>query len=298
MGEVCLPLKLFVLLASLTLVCAKSVVNSASASASASAVDAASRTRNEFRKHHSHKWDHLTFTQQWPATACIAAGHHHRCVIPEAVSTWTIHGLWPTLKHTRGPYFCNHTWHFNEAEIGDLEPEMEVSWPNLFAESPLTSLWKHEWTKHGTCAASLPALRGEHNYFRKSLDLREKYPIGVLLSKSAIYARSEPKGYNLSDISAALRNQLQGKVVSIQCFFASSSSSLSSSSSSSSFHSTRQYLYQVEICLNKQFDPIDCPDAGTCSLNRPIYYPPIRKRSPSFSLFDILDRAKSPYLVL
>lgn len=253
------------------------------------------------RKSHSHHWDHLVFTQLWPATSCKAAGHH-KCVIPKDVTTWTVHGMWPSLGDTRGPNYCNDSWHFEEAQIMDLEREMNVSWPNLFSDSPLTSLWKHEWTKHGTCAASLPSLRGEHNYFGKTLDIRAKYPIGEILSKSAIYAREEPEGYSLSDITAALRGQMQGKVVSIHCFDASSASSSASVAESNAVplypsSNSRQYLYQVEICLDKQLEPIDCPDTGSCHDNRPIYYPPIRQPS-TFSLFNVFGRMKSPILVL
>jgi len=251
------------------------------------------------RKSHSHYWDHLVFAQQWPGTACKAAGHH-KCVIPKDVTTWTVHGMWPSLGDTRGPNYCNDSWHFEEAKIMDLEHEMNVSWPNFFTDSPLTSFWKHEWTKHGTCAASLPALRGEHNYFGNTLNIRAKYPIGELLSNSAIYAREEPEGYDLNDIAAALRGQMQGKVVSIHCFDASYFSSSSTAESNdvpslSSSHS-RQYLYQVEICFDKQLEPIDCPDTGSCQDNRPIYYPPIRKPT-TFSLFEF-DGINSPILVL
>ena len=109
-------------------------------------------------------------------------------------------------------------------------------------------------------------------------------------------------GYSLSDITAALRGQMQGKVVSIHCFDASSASSSASVAESNAVplypsSNSRQYLYQVEICLDKQLEPIDCPDTGSCHDNRPIYYPPIRQPS-TFSLFNVFGRMKSPILVL
>jgi len=299
-----LPLKLFLLLSAfLTLCRAEDDLESLLQDDS----------RLQRRKHH-HDWDHLTLTQQWPPTACIAAAGHHRCVIPKGVKTWTLHGLWPTLKHTHGPFNCNNSWHFNENQIRDLEPAMNVSWPNLFADTSMVSLWKHEWTKHGTCAASLPALRGEHNYFGRTLKLRTEFPLEVILAKSSIEPHPS-KGYEFQDIASALQNTLNGKAVNIQCFqanprlrletkklfgsevFASSSSS-SSSSTSASKSTKRQYLYQVEICLNKQFDPIDCPSESTCTHEMPIYYPPLstsRRLSPLPSIFEYL---KSPYLIL
>ena len=65
-----LPLKLFLLLSAfLTLCRAEDDLESLLQDDS----------RLQRRKHH-HDWDHLTLTQQWPPTACIAAAGHHRCV--------------------------------------------------------------------------------------------------------------------------------------------------------------------------------------------------------------------------
>ena len=40
-------------------------------------------------------------------------------------------------------------------------------WTNIFKDSKQDSLWKHEWMKHGTCAAELKALNSELHYFSK-----------------------------------------------------------------------------------------------------------------------------------
>ena len=42
---------------------------------------------------------------------------------------------------------------------------MKEHWTNIFADSPEESLWEHEWDKHGTCAAELPQLHSEYDYF-------------------------------------------------------------------------------------------------------------------------------------
>jgi len=238
------------------------------------------------QKHSSsnHSWDHLTFTQQWPQTTCLQYAHRHHCAIPSGVESWTVHGLWPTLKHTRGPHNCNASWPFDEAQIVDLKDEMKKFWPNLFTDTPMTDLWQHEWTKHGTCAASLPSLRGEHNYFQASLHLREKYAFKDILHKKGIDPHHS-KGYQLKDILAALGNALRNKTISVQCL--SLRDKMSSANVANEVFSTkRQYFSQVEVCLDKQFEPIDCPDAGTCSRHQPIFYPPIihRKIIKSLSL--------------
>jgi len=244
-----------------------------------------------------HPWDHLVLTQQWPPTACLNSGHH-KCVIPSNVHTWTLHGLWPSEGASHSPNFCNNTWHFRESVIEDLETQMDIFWPNLFADQSHTSLWKHEWTKHGTCAAASPILRGEHNYFQSSLNLRQKYPIAEILSNRNIYP-SSARAYNVSSMFAAF-HQFSGlgeTKVSLYCSFSSRHEKRKTRGEENEVFASktkRQYLYQVEICLNRQLDPIDCLSPGSCSLDRPIYYPPLKRRH--FSFLNLSSR--SPYLVL
>ena len=39
----------------------------------------------------------------------------------------------------------------------------------------ISVLRKHEYEKHGTCAASLEGFEYEHEYFQRTLELRTKY---------------------------------------------------------------------------------------------------------------------------
>lgn len=41
----------------------------------------------------------------------------HDCEIPSETTTWTVHGLWPTLGNSKGPNFCNDSWKFDPSEI-------------------------------------------------------------------------------------------------------------------------------------------------------------------------------------
>jgi len=219
----------------------------------------------ESRHHPIPPWDHLVFTQEWPPSACIAAEGHHHCVVPKDVQTWTIHGLWPSLGDTRGPGYCNNSWHFRESEIKTLEPKMNLFWPNLFVDTPLVDLWKHEWTKHGTCAAAEPALRGEANYFNKTLLLRQKYAMEELLDVSSIKP-NEKLGYKAANVIDALQTVLR-KNVTVQCIH----------SKKYNTDSSIQLLSQIEICLDRHsLLPIDCLSSTNCQKDKPIFYPTLK----------------------
>ena len=95
------------------------------------------------RKSHDHHFDFLMFTQLWPISNCIdweERGSGHTCSLNGKSSLslmikfldillcsfpewffwmliceqfyisddfeWTVHGIWPTTKHKKGPLFC------------------------------------------------------------------------------------------------------------------------------------------------------------------------------------------------
>ncbi|XP_046545089.1 ribonuclease Oy-like isoform X1 [Haliotis rubra] len=118
-------------------------------------------------------WTYFVFAQHWPPSLCNDASQmNHTCKgLPKPVKTWTVHGLWPTNIDEPRVKNCNGSWHFNCTKIKPLQKQLETSWPNLFEDTNFTWLWKHEWTAHGTCAASLEATNNEFRYFQKALSL-------------------------------------------------------------------------------------------------------------------------------
>ena len=75
----------------------------------------------------------------------------------------------PTRSGTEGPFFCNRTWPFDANQLEGLKPELTRLWPNIHGGDTVDSLWKHEWDKHGTCAALHPSFASEHLYFNQGL---------------------------------------------------------------------------------------------------------------------------------
>ena len=135
------------------------------------------------------------------------------------------------------------------------------------------------------------------------MSCRVWFPLGAPLPKnvssSNILVPSQFQGYQLKDISAALGSALRNKTISVQCFFSSHDKLSAANDANEVFSTKHQYLSQVEVCLDKQFEPIDCPDAGTCSRHQPIYYPPIihRKMFTSPALARILGGNSLPLIL-
>lgn len=220
----------------------------------------------------SGNWSELILTIQWPQAFCLDYNDSHTdndaCVVPDSVNDWTIHGLWPSIPGTVGPAFCNNTWKFDIQKISDLEGEMNIQWPNFIVNETFDSLWSHEWEKHGTCASSLPALYGEHNYFQQTLTLRKQYDILSMLQQGGIVP-SSTHSYTYQTILSAVKSNI-GTDPTITCVYD---------------HKTKRvYLSQVEVCMDQKFNRVDCVPTKSrrgqnlgdedCSHDKAIFYPP------------------------
>ncbi|KAM9476955.1 ribonuclease T2 [Clarias gariepinus] len=211
---------------------------------------------------HNKEWTKLILTHHWPQTFCSM----EHCTTN--FTYWTLHGLWPNSGAE-----CNASWHFNASLIEDLLPEMKIFWPNLLKPES-TIFWKHEWTKHGTCAAKAEAMNTQHKYFSKALELYHKLDLDGILRKSNIVP-SETY-YKLTDLENSISSSY-GVTPKIQCV-------------SEQKQTDFQILGQIEICFDKQFQLVECEHSReelqsqsnsfhtgftVCDISVPVYYPPL-----------------------
>ncbi|KAJ9578759.1 hypothetical protein L9F63_005017 [Diploptera punctata] len=184
----------------------------------------------------NHDWDLLIFTQHWPLSVCLQWKEvllNHTCSLP-IKELWTIHGIWPTKLGTRGPAFCNSSLHFNASALSVIEPELRQYWGDVHNESAQgTQLWKHEWKKHGTCAATLPALDTELKYFKQGLTWIKEYTMDNVLSKAGIQPNNN---YTPEAVSQAV-HKILGKNPAIQCI--------------EDNKNKQYYLFEIRICFDK-----------------------------------------------
>ncbi len=94
------------------------------------------------------------------------------------VTGFTLHGIWPTRNDGSYPSYCDENDGFDVNQIETLIPDLDVAWYDYEAESDY-GLWSHEWDKHGTCAAELPALSTQYNFFNYGISLYNNLDIAV-----------------------------------------------------------------------------------------------------------------------
>ncbi|KAH8402844.1 hypothetical protein KR222_002659, partial [Zaprionus bogoriensis] len=222
----------------------------------------------------AHGFDVLIFTQQWPVTTCYhwrEQDPSHECTLPQKKEFWTIHGIWPTKLGQLGPNFCNKSAEFNPEQLQAIVDRLNTYWPDLEGASSQEWLWKHEWLKHGTCAAAIAQLNDELKYFNQGLQWREKFIMSRVLDAAGIHPDSNNTVIALNN--AVVRGL--GRNPSIHCLFDGK-------------HGV-SYLSEIRICFNKSLELIDCdgvrsPDlvaikypGGTvntnCHISSPVHYP-------------------------
>jgi len=193
-------------------------------------------------KSSSVKFDHFVFAQQWPMSVCHLANisHEHKCVIPKNITSWTIHGLWPTEGTTMQPNFCNNQSKFDINKLKTILSQLGKLWPNLYSDTQWESFWEHEWTKHGTCASTVSSLSDELHYFNQTLQLHDKYNLLSMFGESDVKP-SRKTTYQYDDLHTALDNKAL-----IMCFEDKSQQV--------------QYMTSVELCLDKNFSFMKCSD--------------------------------------
>lgn len=218
--------------------------------------------RREFsREVRDDVWEYFMLVTEWPQSACEQQNstHQHKCIIPDSVKGWVLHGLWPSTDHGRDPQFCQN-WPFDWSKVQDLNDKLVANWPNLFADTSKTSFWQHEYTKHGTCAASVHGFETEHEFFQMTLELKDKYDPQRVLSEHGIVPGDTP--YQGLDIKNALNNGYNVKACA-EC---------------QNVKGIGYVLLGSYVCLDKSLNLIDCNNCEhECYDDNKVYYHPMNK---------------------
>jgi ribonuclease I len=126
-------------------------------------------------------YDYFMFALQYKPGICNI--HNCKKNINNNSVNWTIHGLWPNKKHrsknNENIFFCKNEDFIKERFDINLISDLNIYWPSLFGKFTNDNFHSHEWKKHGSCM-NYCKYKKEHTsaeefYFKKSLELREKF---------------------------------------------------------------------------------------------------------------------------
>jgi len=193
--------------------------------------------------------DHFVLSQNWPPSVCL--GYARGCNYPVKTSLWTIHGLWPDGKDGHhNPFFCNDSMKFDINKLKPIAAEMSEYWPELLGGKSNTSLWKHEWQKHGTCSVNDTETKDELAYFSTALRLYKQFPIYDPLANANIIP-SDQNPYEYSDFENALSGKYS-KQIDLSCVK----------------YENKVYFLEARICLSLRLEMIDCQKSSFSKATR------------------------------
>ncbi|WPL17758.1 Ribonuclease I [Thiorhodovibrio winogradskyi] len=214
------------------------------------------------------RFAHYIFMRDWSPSVCIKyAKEGAMCIIPNASRNWIVHGLWPSAPAGERLFISCDGPEFSRDAVSGLEPALDTIWPNPEFEQADTTArgrtwaWRHEWEKHGTCAALCdPQVDGQSAYFQLAMDLNKRYDIASVLDHAGIMPNA------MTPIaSVTLVNVLKkafGVNPIIECVTPN--------------RGDTAYLYAIGLCFSKSHDPLDChqeSDTSDASCPATVIYP-------------------------
>lgn len=199
-----------------------------------------------------------------------------------AKNTFNLHGLWPDWVGPKvSPIDCDK---YSRLKLSKLSSrtrwEIEKYWNSLY--SPLESFAGHEWKKHGTCweprQVDLPKVAAGMRTFSKLM--ASEFPKMSEVKQQEAYIQSAVKlsllhnpyeilkskgitpdfnnGYNKYKFADAIKKKLGVKKIQIICQDDKDGYSI---------------LKEVRICLDINYNPIDC-DYQSLKCAKYLYYMP------------------------
>jgi ribonuclease T2 len=149
-------------------------------------------------------------------------------------ATFVLHGLWPQNSDGSYPENCSNA-------PGPADP---FEFKDIYAEP---GLLEHEWRTHGTCSGSSP-----EDFFRAARAAFHSVTIPPTLM-NLTHQTSMPPG-DILDLFTASNQSIPRSSLLLSC--------------------GNNYLTAVEICLNKNLQPIACPALRSCRANTVRIPPP------------------------
>jgi ribonuclease T2 len=171
-----------------------------------------------------------------------------------------MHGLWPSrIGSAANSYPCQCDERpFDKSQLASIQDQVNKYWPSFKGDD---GFWEHEWTKHGTCAADVTALKDELGFFKQTLALRQSHDIGAALKNASIVPDNN-KQYTADQVTQALTT-IDGFKPLLGCLA----------------KGDVQYLHEVSFCVDKALKDVNCDNSirvlphdevSDCDLSKPM----------------------------
>jgi len=211
---------------------------------------------------HASTYDYYVFASEWAGSVCT----QFACTQASGISsTWfNIHGLWPSQNaNPLLPANCTNE-PFNPALLSSqTKSDLVTYWSGLYSSAD--AFHAHEWSKHGTCWNDNIGKNHQEDYFSTVIKVAHKVNVFSVLSKAGITPRAVP--YPLIQIQQALQ-KVYGKTT-ISCSGA--------------------YIVEVRVCLDLNYNYINCPGNSTSNCPVTVNYPPLKLQGQHYAEIVIFD---------
>lgn len=172
----------------------------------------------------------------WPKGFCLKSKWTREPYEPSLAkkNIWTIHALIVCED------FVRHQSNTQEIERAS-KAQLEEIWPHRGRNKPFFDFLKEKWKKHGRrCFALNPKINMMQAYFDMTLALYRRFELYNTLKQAGIEP-SNRRSYTLQEFNDALPNHGRFEM---KCF--------------NPRHSRASVLYEIQICLDRDYKPIDC----------------------------------------
>eukprot|EP01088_Endostelium_zonatum_P014283 TRINITY_DN306_c0_g1_i1.p1 TRINITY_DN306_c0_g1~~TRINITY_DN306_c0_g1_i1.p1 ORF type:complete len:239 (-),score=35.13 TRINITY_DN306_c0_g1_i1:56-772(-) len=188
----------------------------------------------------NNSWDYLLYTLRWPGT--VSRGNP----VPANITDFTLHGMWPNRNDTTWPQYCTNQ-RFNLNAISDLVGILDEVWHDFEHPNDPSEFWSHEYEKHGTCAASVPSMANEHDFFSVAVKLHQSiFKLRPALASRGIVP-SDNQQYSLKTFQSAIQNSI-GAFPLMTC---------------STDYNGNVEVHRIQFCVNKSLQLFTCDSAIT-----------------------------------
>lgn len=189
-------------------------------------------------------FDHFKMAISWAPGACQT---RLKCV-PSTKPGFIIHGLWPSQWNGDSPVFCCDRQYFDRRLLSNIDIPLSRAMPNVNG-GPLGHFWGSQWKKHGTCATKHTQVNTIPKFFNVALRIFQRLNLLEVLHHYEIDP-SDSRTYSSSSIAEAISQEV-GASVQVNC--------------SPSNHGGNKVVFdEVRICLDLNFQPIDCRRGKKC----------------------------------